>query len=72
MKRKDSFSGLLDNAIAGIIAPNKLPKWGVPVLCTPVSIFAIIFFFLDRKVRKDFRKACKVYQVSLLENSFQI
>jgi hypothetical protein len=32
MKRKDSFAGLLDNSIAGMIAPNKFPKWGVPVL----------------------------------------
>ena len=29
-------------SIAGIIAPNRLPKCGVPVLCTPVSILAIV------------------------------
>jgi hypothetical protein len=32
MKRKDSFFGLFDNSIAGMIAPSKFPKCGVPVL----------------------------------------
>jgi hypothetical protein len=49
MNRNDSFSGWLDNAMAGIMAPSKLPKCGVPVLCTPVSIFDMVLLFLNRK-----------------------
>ena len=32
-------------AMAGRTAPNRLPKCGVPVLCTPVRILAIGFVF---------------------------
>ena len=38
MKRKDSFAGSFAISIAGIMAPNRFPRCGVPVLCTPVSI----------------------------------
>ena len=41
MKKKDSFSLFLDNSIAGIIAPKRLPKCGLPELWIPVSIRAI-------------------------------
>jgi hypothetical protein len=44
MNKKDSFLGLFAISIAGKIAPNKFPKCGVPVLCTPVKIFAIVIF----------------------------
>jgi hypothetical protein len=44
MNKKDSFSGFRDISIAGKIAPNKFPKCGVPVLCTPVKILAIADF----------------------------
>jgi hypothetical protein len=43
IKRNDSLFGSLLILIAGIIAPKRFPKCGVPVLCTPVSILAIIF-----------------------------
>jgi hypothetical protein len=48
IKRKDSFSGSFAIAIAGRTAPNRLPKWGVPVLCTPVRILAIPNLFEQR------------------------
>jgi hypothetical protein len=32
--------------MAGKIAPNKFPKCGVPVLCTPVKILDIKFCIL--------------------------
>jgi hypothetical protein len=48
INKNDSFFGSFDIFIAGKIAPNKFPKWGVPVLCTPVKIFDIypFLFFL--------------------------
>jgi len=44
INKKASFSGLLAILMAGKIAPNKFPKWGVPVLCTPVKILDINLF----------------------------
>ena len=46
MKKSDSFPGCCDSLIAGMMAPNKLPKWGLPLLCIPVNILAIV---LQRK-----------------------
>jgi hypothetical protein len=46
IKRNDSFPGSFAICIAGMMAPNKLPKWGVPVLCIPVRIFAIVILLL--------------------------
>lgn len=42
MKRKDSFSGWLESSMAGIMAPSRFPRCGVPVLCMPVSILDIV------------------------------
>ncbi len=36
--------------MAGIIAPNKFPKCGVPVLCTPVNILDIFFDFTAKLI----------------------
>ena len=42
IKKNDSLPGLFDSSMAGIIAPNKLPKCGLPLLCMPVKILAIV------------------------------
>ena len=39
------------------MAPNKFPKCGVPVLCIPVSIVDILFFFTAIFF---YRRVCKV------------
>ena len=42
MKNKLWLLVSFESCIAGIIAPSKFPKWGVPVLCIPVNILAIL------------------------------
>lgn len=49
IKKKESFLGSLDNSIAGIIAPNKFPKCGLPELCMPVKILAMNLIFVTNK-----------------------
>ena len=43
INKKDSLFSSLDISIAGITAPIKFPRWGVPVDWTPVKILDIIF-----------------------------
>src|SRR5688572_31758916 len=45
-----------ESLIAGMIAPNKLPKWGFPLLCMPVRILAIM---MQRKERSEERRVGK-------------
>ena len=49
-KKRDSFSVIFDIFMAGIIAPNTLPRCGTPELCIPVNILAICFLLI--KYRK--------------------
>jgi hypothetical protein len=42
MKNSDSFPGCFDRLIAGIIAPNKFPRCGRPLLWMPVKIRAMV------------------------------
>jgi hypothetical protein len=51
IKNKDSFFGSLDNSIAGIIAPKRFPKCGIPLLCIPVKILAIVFCLKSETVK---------------------
>ena len=54
IKKNDSFSSFRESAIAGIIAPSRLPKCGLPVLCMPVSILAILSVKFFDKERNNF------------------
>ena len=38
INKNDSFSDFLDNSMAGMMAPKRFPKCGVPVACIPVKI----------------------------------
>jgi aspartyl-tRNA(Asn)/glutamyl-tRNA(Gln) amidotransferase subunit C len=42
INRKASLLPSLASSIAGLIAPKMFPKWGIPVLCIPVKILAIL------------------------------
>jgi hypothetical protein len=41
IKKKDSLPGCCESFIAGIIAPKRFPRCGLPLLCIPVKILAI-------------------------------
>ena len=47
IKNKLSFFASFESSIAGMIAPNRFPRCGVPVLCMPVNILAILLFNFD-------------------------
>src|SRR5262245_39885730 len=49
MKKNDSLPGFRESSIAGMIAPSRLPRCGLPLLCIPVSILAIILQIKERK-----------------------
>jgi hypothetical protein len=43
--KHDSLLGVAAIDIAGLIAPNMLPKCCLPELCMPVRILAMWYFF---------------------------
>lgn len=45
-ENNESFSGFFANSIAGIMAPKRFPKWGVPVACIPVRILIYLYYKL--------------------------
>jgi hypothetical protein len=46
--------------MAGTIAPKIFPRWGVPVLCMPVKILAIILFSKMDKGKRNPKKGLKL------------
>ena len=55
-------------------APNRLPKWGVPVLCTPVRILAIPNLFEQRyffQLKKRMAMASKKALLRLIIYKFE-